>query len=50
MLVKSFLLPDSLKAYVADNWVHEPEPLTRLRIETSELRNAGMQIGPDREF
>ena len=47
MLVKSFLLPDRLKGYVADNWVHEPEVLARLRHETSSLRNFGMQIGPD---
>jgi len=47
MLVKSFLLPDNLKHYVAANWVHEPEALTRLREETSALTNAGMQIGPD---
>ncbi len=47
MLVKSFLLPENLQHYVAANWIHEPEPLTRLREETSEMRNAGMQIGPD---
>ena len=47
MLVKSFLLPDALKSYVADNWVHEPDALSRLRLETSQMKNAGMQIGPD---
>jgi caffeoyl-CoA O-methyltransferase len=47
MLVKSFLLPEALQHYVAANWVHEPEPLSRLRVETSEMKNAGMQIGPD---
>ena len=47
MLVKSFLLPENLQHYVADNWVHEPEVLAKLRLETKELRNAGMQIGPD---
>ena len=47
MLVKSFLLPENLKGYVADNWVHEPEVLARLRTETSAMRNFGMQIGPD---
>ncbi len=47
MLVKSFLIPDALKGYVADNWVHEPELLKRLREETSLMTNSGMQIGPD---
>ena len=47
MLVKSFLIPDTLKRYVADNWVHEPEILRRLREETAQLKNSGMQIGPD---
>src|ERR1700722_1117439 len=47
MLVKSFLLPESLQHYVAAHWVHEPEVLTRLREETSTMTNAGMQIGPD---
>ena len=47
MLVKSFLLPENLQHYVAENWVHEPEVLQRLRTETSQLKNAGMQIGPD---
>src|SRR5476651_2641041 len=47
MLVKSFLLPESLQHYVADNWVHEPEILSRLRVETSKMSNSGMQIGPD---
>ncbi|MDR3688651.1 MAG: class I SAM-dependent methyltransferase [Fimbriimonas sp.] len=47
MLVKSFLIPDALKGYVAENWVHEPDILRRLREETSLLKSAGMQIGPD---
>lgn len=47
MLVKSFLLPEPLQHYVAANWVHEPEPLSRLRVETSGMTNSGMQIGPD---
>jgi caffeoyl-CoA O-methyltransferase len=47
MLVKSFLLPEPLQHYIAANWIHEPEPLARLRVETSELSNSGMQIGPD---
>jgi len=47
MLVKSFLLPEPLQHYIAANWIHEPEHLERLRIETSELKNSGMQIGPD---
>lgn len=47
MLVKSFLIPASLRQYIADNWVHEPELLARLRIETSTHPRSGMQIGPD---
>jgi len=47
MLVKSFLLPDNLKRYVAENWVHEPNTLAKLREETSQMPNSGMQIGPD---
>ena len=47
MLVKSFLIPEYLRDYVAGNWVHEPPVLEQLRIETSEMPNYGMQIGPD---
>jgi len=47
MLVKSFLLPEALQHYVAANWVHEPEVLAKLRFETSQMKNSGMQIGPD---
>ena len=47
MLVKSFLIPETLQHYIAANWVHEPDALARLRKETAEMPNAGMQIGPD---
>jgi len=47
MLVKSFLLPEDLQHYIAANWVHEPEVLAELRVETSAMQNSGMQIGPD---
>ena len=47
MLVKSFLIPENLKSYVAENWVHEPDLLRQLREETAKMPQAGMQIGPD---
>jgi len=43
---KSYLA-EPLQDYVFANWLREPDILRRLREETAELTNAGMQIPPD---
>lgn len=40
-------LPPALASYTLENWLHEPDILRRLRVETSALPNAGMQITSD---
>lgn len=46
MAHKSFL-PEPLYRYSLENWLREPEILTRLREETASHPRAGMQIPPD---
>ena len=40
-------LSDELNQYVVDISVHEPDLLARLRKETAELPEAGMQVAPE---
>lgn len=47
MSTSSFLIPEPLATYVSEHWVREPEVLARLRQETAEMSNGGMQISPD---
>lgn len=44
---KRSLLPDIIEQYLADLNRPEPDFLIRLRAETAQLPEAGMQIGPD---
>lgn len=44
---RSIGLDERLHAYVMEHGVREPEILARLRAETAELPNAGMQIAPE---
>ena len=43
---KSFL-PEALQDYGHENWLREPDILRRLRAETMNLPDSGMQIPPD---
>jgi predicted O-methyltransferase YrrM len=44
---KSFLMPETLGAYVDAHWLREPDVLRRLREETAQMPMARMQISPD---
>jgi len=47
MLTKSFWMTEPLDNYIVQNWLREPDVLRRLREETAQMPNAGMQISPD---
>jgi caffeoyl-CoA O-methyltransferase len=40
-------MTEPLDNYIVQNWLREPDVLRRLREETAQMPNAGMQISPD---